>query len=169
MHFRKRPLALQCFLTLIGATAFCIFSQSWYDTAHLFYDIPAGLSTFGFIAQLVIEAIEGRFIPSWFYRLAMVFAMTVVTVGRQYFGWEISGHLSCVLPIALVQTAAVDLPRIERVLYWIPVPTVLYLRLAILEHGGHSATWAALVFALAWGSVGMITIRATEPRKSPSR
>jgi hypothetical protein len=152
---------LQLILTLIGATAFCVYSHSWFDAAHLLYDIPAGLCTFGFVAQLVIEPSKNRINAFWLYRVAMVIALAVVTSGRQYLGWTISGHLSCVLAIALVQSADTRLPRWQRIAYSIPLPIVLYLRLAILERDGHCATYTAIVFALLWGIPGMIMARAS--------
>jgi hypothetical protein len=144
---------------LIGAIAFCIYSQSWWDAAHLVYDIPAGLSTFAFVAQLVLEGIEGNLSAFWWYRAALLLAMTVVTSGRQYLGWGISGHLSCVLAIAMVQTADARLPRWERIAYWLPVPIVLGLRLGLLEYPGHTATWFGVAFGLLWGVPGLVLAR----------
>ncbi len=157
MRTGKRRIGIQLLLTLIGVTAFCVYSHSWFDATHLLYDIPAGLCTFAFIAQLVLDTFgTDRFNAFWFHRILMVLAMTAATVGRQYWDWTISGHLTCVLSIAFVQTGDLRLPALERIAYWIPVLTVLYLRLALLEHGGHSATYAALAFALAWGIPGML-------------
>ena len=156
----KRHGILQLVLTFIGTVAFCIYSYSWYDVAHLVYDIPAGLCTFGFIAQLVIEAPTARCNGFWLYRVVLVVAMTLATVGRTYWGWTISGHLSCVLAIALVQTADGRLSRIERAAYWIPVPIVLFLRLTLLEHDGHFATYAGLAFGLTWGIMGVLAFIA---------
>jgi len=155
----RRPL-LQAALTCLGATAFCVFSNSWYDVPHLIYDIPAGLATFGFIAQLVIEAPRSRSDGFWLYRAAVVIAMTVATVGRQYGGWLISGHLSCVLAVALVQTADARLSKLERLAYWAPVPIVLGLRLGYLEQGAHAATYAGAVFGLICGlGAFIVTVR----------
>ena len=150
-------MVIQVALTFIGAAAFCIYSYSWCDVVHLIYDVPAGLCTFGFIAQLVVEAPASRCNGFWLYRGTMVVAMTLATVGRTYWGWMISGHLSCVLAIALVQSADGRLSRIERAAYWIPVPIVLFLRFALLEHDGHFATYAGLAFGLTWGIMGALT------------
>ena len=163
----SRWFPVQAVLTLIGAGAFCAFSQSWVDTIHLVYDIPAGLATFAFIAQLVIELgkdgpVAGRQDATSelnrfsLFRCALVAALTVVTVGRQYAGWPISGHLSCVLAIAFTQWLDRRLGRIERALYWVPVPIILYLRLALLEHGGHWGTYNAILFAGVWGVPSML-------------
>ena len=151
-----RSLAAQIAMAAVGATALCIYHRSWVDAAHLVYDIPAGLTVFGFIGQLVVEFRKDGPHRFWLYRLAVLIAMTVVTVGRQYRYWPISGHLSCVLAVALVQTADPRLPRLERVIYWIPVPIVLCLRLALIERGGHSGTYNALVFAFLVAVAGII-------------
>ena len=152
----ERSLAAQIALAAAGATALCIYHRSWVDTAHLVYDIPAGLTTFGFAAQLVIELRKDGPHRFWLYRLATLVAMSVVTVGRQYRYWPISGHLSCVLAVALVQTADPRLPWFERIIYWIPVPIVLFLRFAVFERGGHSGTCNALLFAFLVAVPGMM-------------
>lgn len=155
MYVPKRPALLHAGLTLTGAAAFCVFSRSWIDIPHLLYDIPAAIATFAFIAQFVIETARGRFTMFWWHRLAMIVAMTAATVGRQYWAWPISGHLSCTLAIALVQSGDARRAAAERIAYWIPVAIVVYLRLALLEQGSHEATCAALFFALAWGLPGL--------------
>ena len=152
----KRQPAAQIFLALVGASAFCYYSYSWIDPVHLLYDIPAGIATFAFVAQLPLELYRDGPRPFWLYRFAMLAGMTIATVGRQYGGWPISGHLSCVLAVALVQGADPRLYRVERILYWVPVPIVLYLRLALLEHDGHWGTCIAIIFALLWGAPGAI-------------
>ena len=152
----ERSLAAQIALAALGATALCIYHRSWVDTVHLIYDVPAGLTTFGFAAQLVVEFRKDGPHRFWVYRLAVFVAMSVVTVGRQYRYWPISGHLSCVLAVALVQTADPRLPWFERVIYWIPVPIVLCLRLAVLERGGHAGTYNALLFAFLVAAPAMI-------------
>ena len=151
----RSPVA-QIAMAAVGATALCIYHRSWVDAAHLFYDIPAGLATFAYVAQLPLEFRKDGAHRFWLYRLATLVAMTIVTVGRQYRHWPISGHLSCVLTIALVQTADPRLPWWERVMYWIPVPIVLGLRLALLEHGEHSGTFNAFVFAFLFAVPGRI-------------
>ena len=152
----ERSLALQIALAVVGATALCIYHRSWVDAVRLVYDVPAGLTTFGFAAQLVVEFRKDGPHKFWLYRLAVLVAMSVVTVGRQYRYWPISGHLSCVLAVALVQTADPRLPWFERVIYWIPVPIVLFLRFAVFERGAHSGTYNALLFAFLVAVPGMI-------------
>jgi len=168
-HPRKwrspRLLALQAVLTLIGATAFCVFSRSWADKAHLWYDIPAGLVTFGFVAQLVIEFPHNARSRFWRYRLAALIAMTVITVGRQYADWTISGHLTCVLAVAMIQAQDQRLSRLERIAYCTPISIVLYLRLALLEWGSHTATWNALIAGFFLGAGAIIAARETSDAK----
>jgi hypothetical protein len=163
-------LLLQGLLALVGATAFCLYSHSWVDATHLLYDIPAGLATFGFIAQLVIELPREGVSRFGLYRAVLVIAMTAVTVGRRYLGWPISGHLSCVLAIALVQSLDRRLSFRERLAYWMPIPIVFYLRLVILEHDGHVGIILAVLFALVWGVPGMILaskVRRVFPGEPP--
>lgn len=57
----------------------------------------------------------------------------------------------------LAYTAAdPHLPCFERVIYWIPAPIVFFLRFAVFESGGHSATYNALLFAFRVAVPGII-------------
>jgi hypothetical protein len=138
---------VQFSLACVGTTAFCIWARSWQDWAHLLYDIPANLAVFAFIAQLVIEGIRRERRVDWWCRFALVVAMTAVTVGRAYFGWNISGHLSCVGAVALVQWAAPEVRPGERWFYGFPLPFVLGLRWFKFDQGDHWPTYSALIFS----------------------
>jgi hypothetical protein len=105
----------------------------------------------------------------WVARVILVVAMTVVTTGRQFFGWDISGHLSCVLAVALTQTADRRLAAWERGLYWLPLPLVLWIRWTVFDRAGHGETFHALVFgtmaALPVMWLGWRSGRCAKPRK----
>jgi hypothetical protein len=126
----------------------CVFLHSWKDTAHWVYDIPAGLAAFGFIAQTLLEVIETRLDWYWGGRMLLVAGMAVVCTGREYFGWNISGHLSCILAVALAQAADPRLATAERLLYWIPLPIVLGPRWCLLDHGQHWQTYNAAALGI---------------------
>ena len=143
-----RQFVLQSFLALVGTAAYMVYAQSWRDTAHLVYDIPANLTVFAFIAQLVLEAGQGRFVAAWGLRMVMVAVMAVVCAGRDFLGWPISGHLTCVLAVALVQTLDPQRLVAERLLYWIPVPIVLWIRWTAFDRGEHGQTYRACMIAV---------------------
>ncbi len=134
-------------LAAIGATTFFIYSRSWKDWTHLIYDIPASLAVFWFIGHLVLESRHFAQ-PDWLARLALLLAMTVVTVGREFLHWPISGHLSCVLAVALVQSADPRLFLAERWMVWLPVPIVIVIRWWLFDQGQHEQTYNALLFAI---------------------
>lgn len=143
----REPVA-QLALALAGAATFCIYARCWRDWPHLVYDVTASVAVFAFIAQLVVEVAKDGLRPLWWVRLAMLAAMTVVTVGREFFAWTISGHLGCVLAVAIAQSADARLSTVERLLYWAPLPAVLAIRWLIFDKGQHAQTWAAVAFAL---------------------
>jgi hypothetical protein len=142
-----RQLLWQFLLACIGAAAFCVYSRSWKDWTHLVYDLPASLLVFAFIAQLALEARHAGS-AYWLARFAMLVAMTLVCTGRDFLHWPISGHLSCVLAVAIVQFWDVRLPLGERLLYWLPLPMVLGIRWFVFDQGQHGQTYRALLFAV---------------------
>jgi hypothetical protein len=142
-----RNLLWQILLACVGSAAFCVYSRSWKDWAHLVYDIPASLLVFSFIAQLVLEARHAGSVY-WLARFALLVAMTVVCTGRDFLHWPISGHLSCVLAVALVQAWDLRLPFAERLLVWLPLPIVLVIRWWLFDQGQHGQTYRALLFAV---------------------
>jgi len=139
---------LQLGLAFLGTLSYCIYARSWRDMIHLVYDIPANVAVFAFIAQVVLECIADG--PGWHCgtRFALIVGMTVVCAGRDFAGWGISGHLSCVLAVALVQMADSRLPVGERLLYWIPLPIVLAVRWWGFDEGQHWQTYHAVVFGV---------------------
>lgn len=145
-----RPLLWQFVLACVGSAAFCVYSRSWQDWVHMIYDIPASLMVFSFVAQLGLEARQAGN-AYWLARFALLVTMTVVCVGRDFLHWPISGHLSCVLAVAIVQSWDGRLPVAERLLYWLPVPVVLVIRWLVFDQGQHGQTTHALAFALAAG------------------
>ena len=142
----REPLA-QLALGLAGAAAFCIYARCWRDWPHVIYDTTASVVVFAFVAQLVVEVARDGLTAFWWVRLAMLAAMTAVTVGREFSGWAISGHLSCVLAVAIAQSADARLGTAERLLYWAPLPAVLAIRWLIFDKGQHGQTWNAALFA----------------------
>jgi hypothetical protein len=150
---------VQAGLACAGTMCFCIWAKSWQDLAHLLYDIPANLAVFAFIAHWLLEGIQRERGLDWWCRLALIAAMTTVTVGRAYFGWNISGHLSCVGTVALVQLAALGIRPAERWFYCLPLPFVLVLRWFRFDNGDHWQTYSALMFSGIAATVGIACSR----------
>ena len=140
--------------------AFVIYARSWKDLSHLAYDIPASFAAFAFIAQLLLEA--GKDGVGWHLgiRLALVLAMTVATVGREFLAWPISGHLTCVLAVALAQVADPRLSATERLLYWLPVPIVLFFRWNRFDGDNHWQTYNAILFACVGATLVILATRS---------
>jgi hypothetical protein len=167
----QRTPRVQVALGAVGMVAFCVFARCWRDTAHVFYDVLASFAVFSFIAQLLLERMRDK--PTWFLaaRFGLLAAMTVVCSGRHFFGWNISGHLSCVLAVALVQTADRRLPRLERAAYWVPLPVVLAIRWFVFDQGDHAQTYHAVLFALiaVLPAIALARTAAPGPDTSSSR
>lgn len=140
-----RSVGIQLGLAALGMGAFVLYSRSWMDWQHLVYDIPAGLAVFAFVAQLILEAGKDGASAQLGVRFALLAVVTVATVGREFLHWPISGHLTCVLAVALVQLADPRLPLPERVLYGVPLPIVLLLRWTRFDEGDHAQTYYALL------------------------
>jgi hypothetical protein len=141
----ERMLAPQLALAAVGMGTFAVYARSWKDLPHLIYDIPASFAVFAFIAQLLLEAAKDGAGWYWAVRCALLGAITVATVGREFLGWHLSGHLTCILAVALVQAADLRLAPTERVLYWIPLPIVLLMRWYRFDGDGHWQTYHALI------------------------
>ena len=144
----ERQLLWQFILAAIGAAAFCIYSRSWKDGMHLIYDIPASLMVFWFIGHLVLDSRHFAN-ADWLARLTLLLALTVVTVGREFLHWPISGHLTCVLAVALVQSTDPRLFLAERWLVWLPVPIVIGIRWWLFDQGQHEPSYHAMFLAVA--------------------
>ncbi len=148
-------IALACLATAL----FVLCARSWRDGTHLVYDTFTGLVTFLFIAQLASEGLEVRIDGYWIARAVMVAVLGIATAGRIIRGWPISGHLSFVLAIALVQLANPQLSWFERLFYTLPVPIVLAIRLRKLDEGDHVPTRAGVALAVLCAATVIFVVR----------
>ena len=163
-----RTPRVQLALGAVGMVAFCVFARCWRDAAHVIYDIPASFAVFSFIAQLLLEALRDAPTRYWTARFGLLAAMTVVCFGRHLLGWNISGHLSCVLAVALVQTADRRLPVPERAAYWVPLPIVVTIRWLVFDEGNHGQTYNAVLFALIAVLPAIVLARTSAPGQDTS-
>ncbi len=143
-------------LSFLGMVILCIYWRSWKDIPHLLYDIPSGFIMSAFIAQLICQACTGDFSPKWWGRLTAMIPMSIVPTGREFLDWQISGHLTDMLAVALIQGLDRECSVWERIGYSIPLPIVLYIRLTIFDQPGHMETISAIcvgtfIFFLAKG------------------
>jgi hypothetical protein len=134
----------QVLLTIPGALVLLAYWQSWKDLTHLVYDVPSALAMCAYLSQILCEALAGQRYASWWARLIVMLPMSVVPVGREFFAWRISGHLTDMWAVALIQTTDLRLPRWERVAYWVPVPVALWIRWFAFDKNEHSDTFTAL-------------------------
>jgi hypothetical protein len=144
--------------TLVGAAAFVIYSHSWTSPLRLAYDIPAALASYSLPALLLAEAVTQARGPAWWARLVAVAAMTAVTVGREFEGWPVSGHVTCVLAVAMIQTIDVRLPRVLRFLYWAVAAAVVVLRIAAMDDGIRLPLVLGLVAGVIIGGAGAAAV-----------
>jgi hypothetical protein len=150
-----RQIALGC----LGTALFVLAARSWRDGTHLVYDSATGFVTSLFIAQLTAEGLEVRIDGYWIARAAMVAVLGIATAGRIIRGWAVSGHLSFVLAIALVQLANPELPWFARLCYTLPVPLVLAIRLRKLDQGDHAPTQAGVALAALCAATVILAFR----------
>ena len=141
--------------TLVGAAAFCAFSRTWQDIWHVVYDIPAALAVYSFLAQVLAEGMARQINRWWWVRLVAIVFMTVITVGRVLRLWPVSGHVTTVLAVAIIQLCDARLPRSLRLTYWAPLPILIAVRLLSFDRGFAPALWLAL---LAGTTIGIGTI-----------
>ena len=139
---------LQIFLTIVGATILTYYWKSWKDVTHLIYDLPAAIAMCAFIAQIICEAKSGMMTKVWWAKVISMIPMAVIPSGREFLGWSISGHLTDMAAVPLIQSTDTRLKVKERLLYWIPLPAVLYIRLSYFDQPGHEETLNALIAAL---------------------
>jgi len=144
--------------------AFVAYSRSWKDWPHLVYDVPASFAVFAFVAQLLLELVKEGATGYWAVRLALLGAITVATCGREFLGWRLSGHLTCILAVALVQATDPRLPLSERSLYWIPLPIVLLIRWYRFDGNDHWQTYHALLVGTCVAIPVMLAARLAAPR-----
>jgi len=125
--------------TVIGAAVYCVLARDWQNVWDVLYDAPAALSVFGFLAQLLAEGIDGgRSAGRWVRPSAVIAALgivaaTVIWQDRLMAG-HISGHMTMVLLVAIIQSADGRLPLWIRMGHWVPVPIVAAMRVFVL-HG----------------------------------
>lgn len=139
---------LQVIFALIGGTALFFYWQSWKDVPHLFYDIPAGLTISAYIGQILLEGMKNEREGHWWARVLMLLPMAIVPIGREFFQWNISGHLTDILAAAMIQTADKRLRTLEKIIYWLPIPVILYIRWFLFDTGGHRETYNALIVGI---------------------
>jgi hypothetical protein len=135
---------LQLIFALLGGTALFFYWQSWKDLPHLFYDIPAGFTMSAYIGQIVLEGMRNKREVHWWARVVLLLPMAVVPMGRVFFNWNLSGHLTDMLAAAMIQTTDKRLRPLEKIAYWHPIPVILYIRWFIFDTGGHGETFNAL-------------------------
>ncbi|UCH95920.1 MAG: hypothetical protein JSV88_03485, partial [Candidatus Aminicenantes bacterium] len=131
---------LQLIIGLIGGTVFFFYWQSWKDIPHLFYDIPTGFAMSIYIGQIVLEVVKKKREVHWWARVLLLLPMSIVPIGREYFNWNISGHLTDMLAVAMIQTVDDRLRILEKTAYWLPIPVILYIRWFLFDTGGHGET-----------------------------
>ena len=159
---RSRPLGspvLRLLGTVVGVAAFCAYSRSWSDGPHLVYDITCALAVYSFLAQMLAEAVAARPDVDWFIRACAVAGMTVITVGREFGHWPISGHVTTVTATAIIQCVDARLPRLLRALYWVPWPLAVCIRVVCFDHGWAEPLWLAVVLGGALGGGAVLMSR----------
>ena len=165
LRINRRP---QVLLTLAGALVLCLYWQSWEDPAHLIYDVPSAISMCAYLSQILCEAASRQMSPSVWARLLLVVPMSVIPSGREFLGWRISGHLTDMWAVALIQSVDGRLRCGERLAYWLPVPIVLWIRWFHFDIGGHGETFAALAAGtiMFLGYLSFLLVRVGRPPSS---
>jgi len=154
-------------MTLFGAVVLIVYWRSWSDTTHLVYDIPSALAICAYIAQFILDTPGRQFGPGWRSRAVLLVPMCVIPFGRTFLEWNISGHLTDILAVALIQSVDKNLsPTIKR-LYWIPVPIILYIRWFIFDKPGHWEMYNAIIAALLMAGFHYLVLFGFSKRKSP--
>ena len=136
---------LQVIFGLIGGAVFFFYWQSWNDIPHLFYDIPTGFTMSIYIGQIVLEDMKKKREAHWWARVLLLLPMAIVPIGREFLNWNISGHLTDMLAVAMIQTVDERLPILEKTGYWLPIPVIVYIRWFLFDTGGHGETFNALI------------------------
>ena len=152
---------LQVVISIIGGIILCIFWESWQDTTHLVYDIPSGLVVSAYIGQIICEGLDRWFTHNWWIRVILLVPMAVIPAGRWFLGWPISGHLSIMLAVAVIQTSDIRLKPVERIIFWIPVPIILYFRWFHFDKNGHGETYNALLVSIIFVMIFFVVSRFT--------
>jgi hypothetical protein len=152
------PLWVRITGTVVGALSFWIYNRSWESWWRFIYDVPASIAVFSFLAQVLAELVAGNTGKRWRIRFGLVVAMTVITNGREFLGWPMSGHVTDVTAVALLQTFDSRLPRWLRALYWIPLPILVTMRLTVNGAPGHAPLLGGLTTGLILGVIAVLLI-----------
>ena len=136
---------LQLVFALIGGTVLTLYYQSWKDLHHLFYDIPVGFAMGAYFGQIVLESMINKREMHWWARVILLLPMSVIPLGREFFNWNISGHLTDMLAVAMIQTSDKRLRTLEKMAYWLPMPIILHIRWFLFDTAGHGETFNALI------------------------
>jgi hypothetical protein len=140
---------LQLALAVLGTTALCCYWKSWKDLPHLVYDMPSGFAMSAFIAQLICERQASLVSARWWGRLIAMIPISIVPLGREFCRWPVSGHLTDMLALAMIQALDEELPMWERIAYVFPLPTVLSLRFLCFDVEGHRESLNAIIAGIA--------------------
>ena len=131
----------------LGTLVFCICARSWREKYYLVYDVVGSLIPFLLMVQLIFEGFDPGPDTWWFARLGMMMVLSLVLVGRLTKEWPVSGHLSFVLAVVIIQVADQGLSGAEHLLYLLAVPVTIAIRWKYLDKGYHLQTWNALLLA----------------------
>ena len=137
--------SLQFFITLVSSISLVIAWQSWQDWQHLVYDIPSAIVFSLFLGQIGSDIKSGFYSPELWGKLIALFFISIVTLGRVIFNWPISGHLTGLLTVAVIQTISHNIKFSEKITYWFPVPVILLIRWIYFDQAGHSETYFAII------------------------
>jgi len=152
--------------TLIGTAAFVAYNHSWESALRMAYDVPAALASYSYPAMLVAEVVTGRRGPAWWVRLAALAAMTAVTVGREFAGGIASGHITCVIAVAIILSAQARLPLGLRLAYWAAAAWTVGVRLLLINGRFDASAGFGIAAGVLIGVVAGIAVRR-ERRKRP--
>jgi len=151
--------------TLLGTGAYCVYNQMHHpgpQGAHWFYDLVAGLAAYSFPAQLLAEGLARQFGRWWWLRLGAVVAMSIGTVGREFWGWLPSGHILTATAVAVVQSQEPRLPRWLRAAYFIALAAVTGFRAIALDYAVTKHLALGLLTGLLIGLATLATARISE-------
>ena len=141
--------------TIIGAGAFCIYSHGWHHWGQLTYDIVASLTVYSFVAQLLAEAIAHKPDRWWWIRFIAVIIMSIFTTGREFLNWPVSGHVSTVTAVSLIQQTETRMSKLMRFIYLSSLPIIIALRIFVIDQGVSTPFLLALLvgFLIASGTL----------------
>ncbi|MBN1344403.1 MAG: hypothetical protein JXQ73_17070 [Phycisphaerae bacterium] len=156
--------------TAVSAAAYCGVARCWQTGWDALYDVPGSLTVFSFMWLLVVDGLSGMRASRWWWSVAATLgALLIVATTTMHpdtiVRGHVSGHMTMVLLVAIIQTGEARLPAWLRIGYWIPVPIVAALRIFYL----HGCVEAGLVGGvLAGAGLGLIVTAAARGRSLPS-